>query len=119
LPNSYAIGAGILLFLLAGPMAFFTFRSYSSKATTFLFTEPSTTIVADGPNGFIRNPGYISLIMLLSSMSFLANSIWALGMIIPAAMVINFGIVRREERYLEDIFGEAYLKYKAKVRRWL
>ena len=119
LSNSLAIGIGILLFLLAGPIAFLTFRSYSNKETTFLFTEPSTTIVTNGPNRFSRNPGYLSLIMLFSSLSFLANSIWSMGMIIPAALVIHYGIVRREERYLEDIFSGAYLKYKNSVRRWL
>jgi len=57
--------------------------------------------------------------MLFSSLAVLANSFWALGLIIPAAMVIHYEIVRREENYLEDIFGAEYLKYKAKVRRWL
>ena len=35
-----------------------------------------------------------------------------------ALIVVHFGVIAREERYLERKFGDAYLAYKARVRRW-
>ena len=40
-------------------------------------------------------------------------------MLIPAYLVIRYGVVAREEVYLEAKFGEAYAAYKNSVRRWL
>jgi protein-S-isoprenylcysteine O-methyltransferase Ste14 len=37
----------------------------------------------------------------------------------PLLVVINFGVISREERYLEREFGDAYRAYKSRVRRWL
>jgi hypothetical protein len=47
------------------------------------------------------------------------GSLWAIGLVVPLLWVINVGVVRREERYLERKFGDAYRAYKARVRRWI
>ena len=39
-------------------------------------------------------------------------------MLVVAALVIHFGVVKREERYLEAKFGDAYRQYKASVPRY-
>ena len=43
---------------------------------------------------------------------------WVVIMVVPAILVIRFGVIAREERYLEAKFGETYLNYKNRVRRW-
>ena len=35
------------------------------------------------------------------------------------AIVMRYGVVAREEAYLEERFGDAYRAYKTRVRRWL
>jgi protein-S-isoprenylcysteine O-methyltransferase Ste14 len=40
-------------------------------------------------------------------------------LLIPVLVVLQRGVVKREEDYLERQFGEAYRKYKARVPRWL
>jgi protein-S-isoprenylcysteine O-methyltransferase Ste14 len=47
------------------------------------------------------------------------NSLWILGMLLPFYLVLRYGVVAREEAYLERKFGDAYLDYKSRVRRWL
>jgi protein-S-isoprenylcysteine O-methyltransferase Ste14 len=47
------------------------------------------------------------------------NSLWILGMLVPFFLVIRYGVVAREEAYLERKFAAAYLDYKSRVRRWL
>jgi protein-S-isoprenylcysteine O-methyltransferase Ste14 len=49
----------------------------------------------------------------------LANALWAIVLLPVALLVIQRGVIEREERYLERKFGEEYLSYKAGVRRWI
>ena len=47
------------------------------------------------------------------------NSLWILSTLVPSYLVIRYGVVAREEAYLERKFGDAYRAYEARVRRWL
>jgi protein-S-isoprenylcysteine O-methyltransferase Ste14 len=48
----------------------------------------------------------------------LLRSDWAILFLMPATMVIHYGVVMREETYLERRFGNAYRDYKAAVPRY-
>ena len=72
-----------------------------------------------GPYGFSRNPIYLAMLLLQIGMSFWANSPWfLLFAALPAALLV-WGVISREELYLERKFGADYLAYKTRVRRWL
>jgi hypothetical protein len=43
---------------------------------------------------------------------------WMLVLLVPAALILHFGVVKREERYLETKFGESYRAYMSKVPRY-
>ena len=43
---------------------------------------------------------------------------WTLVMLVAGALLIHFGVVRREERYLEAKFGDAYRRYRDAVPRY-
>ena len=47
------------------------------------------------------------------------NALWAILLLPVALLVIQRGVIEREERYLEGKFGDEYLSYKAQVRRWI
>jgi protein-S-isoprenylcysteine O-methyltransferase Ste14 len=57
--------------------------------------------------------------MIYTGIASLANALWANLLLPVALLVIERGVIEREERYLERKFGEEYLRYKAQVRRWL
>jgi protein-S-isoprenylcysteine O-methyltransferase Ste14 len=82
-------------------------------------TLPSTALVATGPFLFSRNPLYVALTLMYLGLSLLANALWVLVLIVPVAVLMHYGVVRREERYLETKFGEAYRGYRSRVRRYL
>jgi protein-S-isoprenylcysteine O-methyltransferase Ste14 len=57
--------------------------------------------------------------MMYAGIAALANALWAIVLLPVALLVIQRGVIEREERYLERKFGEEYLSYKARVRRWI
>jgi protein-S-isoprenylcysteine O-methyltransferase Ste14 len=57
--------------------------------------------------------------MMYAGIASLANALWAIVLLPVALVVIERGVIEREERYLEGKFGEEYLSYKARVRRWI
>jgi protein-S-isoprenylcysteine O-methyltransferase Ste14 len=57
--------------------------------------------------------------MMYTGIAALANALWAIVLLPVALLVIERGVIEREERYLERKFGEEYLSYKARVRRWI
>ena len=81
--------------------------------------EPTTALVTTGAHGISRNPLYISLFLYYLGIAVLANSISALILALPLAIVIRHFVVAREERYLERRFGDDYRAYKARVPRWI
>src|SRR5213083_1813557 len=81
--------------------------------------HPSTRIVTHGPYRFSRNPMYIGLALCTLGLAFLVDCAWMLLAVPIALVLIDRLVVTREERYLERKFGEEYLSYKRRVRRWI
>jgi protein-S-isoprenylcysteine O-methyltransferase Ste14 len=82
-------------------------------------TLPSTALVATGPFLFSRNPLYVALTLIYVGLALLANALWVLVLIVPVLLVLHYGVVRREERYLEARFADAYREYRSRVRRYV
>jgi protein-S-isoprenylcysteine O-methyltransferase Ste14 len=55
----------------------------------------------------------------LISLAIVFDNLWLLVMLMPFALVIRYGVVAREEVYLERKFGDVYRAYRSRVRRWL
>jgi len=79
---------------------------------------PTTTIVTDGVYAFTRNPMYLAATLLYVSISIAVDSAIALFLLIPLLVVMHYGVIVREERYLGAKFGDDYRRYRSKVRRW-
>jgi len=105
------IGAGAALAIPA-------LRGFRSAGTHVEPWKASTVLVTGGIFGRLRNPMYVGLTLLLAGLSIFLTSDWMLVMTIVFMPVIHFGVVKREERYLEAKFGDAYRAYKANVPRY-
>jgi protein-S-isoprenylcysteine O-methyltransferase Ste14 len=99
-------------------MAIVAFRTFRQAGTNVEPWKPALTLVTTGIFAWIRNPMYLALILLLAGVAIALASDWMLFLLIPAALVLHFGVVKREERYLEGKFGEAYRAYMSKVPRY-
>ena len=71
------------------------------------------------PYRFTRNPIYLGMVLGLIGLAIAFNSLWLLITLAPFALVIRYGVITREEAYLERKFGDVYRHYRARVRRWL
>jgi protein-S-isoprenylcysteine O-methyltransferase Ste14 len=94
-------------------------RDFSRAATPVPTNEPTRALVTTGIHGWSRNPIYLGLFLVYGGIAIAARSPSALILTLPLAITIRYGVVAREEAYLERRFGGAYRDYKARVRRWV
>ena len=74
-------------------------------------------MATDGPTGFSRNPAYLGMAITYIAITLAAEAPWALLMLVPATLLMQHGVIPREERYLERLFGNEFLSYKRTTRR--
>ena len=81
--------------------------------------EAPTTVVSSGPFALSRNPMYVGWTLLSLGVALAANSIWPVAFLPGVLVYTHFFVIRREERFLAQEFGDAYREYGARVRRYL
>ena len=81
--------------------------------------HPTGKIIASGPYAFTRNPMYLSLTIGYIGAGFILNTFWAPILAPFPLFAIHYGVVLREERYLERVLGDDYREYRRRVRRWI
>jgi protein-S-isoprenylcysteine O-methyltransferase Ste14 len=110
---------GGLLFVLGVLLMTAGVSRFNRAGTNVPTYRPTTALVTGGPYRYSRNPLYISLFLVYAGIGIVADNLWMLALGVPLFLIMRYGVVAREERYLERKFGQAYLDYKASVRRWL
>jgi protein-S-isoprenylcysteine O-methyltransferase Ste14 len=111
--------AGGGLIILGVVIAAAGIRNFSYAATPVPSNQPVRALVTTGIHGWSRNPIYVGMFLLYVGFGLVSRSLWALVLALPLAITVRYGVVAREEAYLERRFGDAYHDYKARVRRWL
>jgi protein-S-isoprenylcysteine O-methyltransferase Ste14 len=106
------VAIGILL-MAAGVLQF---KRHGTPVPT---DQPTTALVTTGVYGFSRNPLYLALTAIYLGIGLLLPSLLVLALVVPVLILMHYGVVVREEAYLERKFGEPYRAYKKRVRRWL
>ena len=81
--------------------------------------KPVPRLTTGGPFRYSRNPGYLSLVIIYAGIYILRNALWAILLLPLLVLLTQRELIEREECYLERIFGEEYLAYKRRVRRWV
>jgi len=81
--------------------------------------RPTTAVVQTSSYGLSRHPLYVGLAAVFLGISLLCSTPWGFVVFVPLALVMHFGVILPEERYLERKFGDVYRQYCARVRRYL
>jgi len=106
--------------LLVGIWLFASARTaFRRRRTPVLSWETSVELVQDGPYRFSRNPLYLSIVLMYLGTSLIVNSLVPLVVLILMLIRFDRHQIPREERYLQERFGEEYSRYKARVHRWI
>jgi protein-S-isoprenylcysteine O-methyltransferase Ste14 len=113
----WTAGGGLILIGVAIVAA--GVRNFSRAATPVPSNQPVRALVTTGIHGWSRNPIYVGMCLLYAGIGMAARSPWVLVLALPLVVILRYGVVAREETYLERRFGVAYRNYKARVRRWL
>ena len=117
--NALALTVGLTFVAIGFALVALSVRNFRRAGTSVVPTEPATTLVVTGPYRFTRNPIYVGFVLAYFGLAIVLTSMWVLLLLIPVLVILQRGVVAREEDYLERQFGEAYRKYKARVPRWL
>jgi protein-S-isoprenylcysteine O-methyltransferase Ste14 len=115
-PGAWVGGAIFAIAFALAIWAIVTIREAGTQVETY---KPTTTIVANGPYRLTRNPIYLAMVLGLIGLAIAFDSLWIVVTLVPFYLVIRYGVVAREEAYLERKFGDVYRGYKSRVRRWL
>ena len=92
---------------------------FRREHTSLVPVRPTAALVRLGPYRWTRNPMYLGLLCVYIGLACWFGVTWALilvPLVVPAVHVLA---IAKEERYLEQRFGEPYRQYRAQVRRWI
>jgi protein-S-isoprenylcysteine O-methyltransferase Ste14 len=110
---------GAIVFVLALALFAWAIVTITNAGSNVPTNRATTTVVESGPYHFTRNPIYLGMFLGLIGLAIAFDNLWLLLMLVPFAFIIRYGVVAREEAYLEREFGDIYRGYYSRVRRWL
>ncbi len=93
--------------------------AFRRAGTPIPTTQPTRVLVLTGPYRYSRNPVYLAMTVLYVSLALAFGGAATLLLLAPLLLVVRYGVIAREERYLERKFGDDYRAYKSHVRRWI
>jgi protein-S-isoprenylcysteine O-methyltransferase Ste14 len=102
-----------LFFLVTSLIKFFQSKN------TLILIKPASSLQTNGIYSISRNPMYVGLAIVYLGITCLIGNWWNIILFPLLLLVIQEYIIKKEENYLERAFGENYLDYKSRVRRWL
>jgi protein-S-isoprenylcysteine O-methyltransferase Ste14 len=119
LDDALAHGIGLAFGAIGLVLIVFAFRALRAHGTTVLPDQTATTLVTSGPYARFRNPMYLGAVLVLFAAAEVTKSIWFVAAGFAFAVLVTALQILPEEHHLESQFGDAYLDYKSRTRRWI
>jgi len=119
LPISMRSLAGGVLDVIGFLVMFAGAGLFLRRRTAILPFKPASSLVTSGILGWTRNPMYLGMAIFYVGIAIILNSLAAIIVLPLVLVIVQKQVIAREEAYLERAFGEEYVDYKKRVRRWL
>ena len=110
---------GIVAIFFGIIIAAISARVFSKVDTGIVPFDEARVLVTSGFYRFTRNPMYIGMFLVLLGAGYMLGNVSAFFPIPVFFLIIRNNFVLGEERFCEAAFGQQYLDYKMKVRRWI
>lgn len=111
--------AGWLLIIAPFFLAVWAVATFRRASTAVNPLGKVTGIVSAGPFQFTRNPMYVSLMLIYIGGILAFQLVWSVLLLPVVFLLLQYVVIVPEERHLAAVFGEQYLHYQCRVRRWL
>src|SRR5262249_43380733 len=95
----WTVGGGLMLIRVT--IMATGIRNFSRAATPVPSNQPVRALVTTGIHGWSRNPIYVGMLLLYVGIGLAARSPWILALALPLVIILRYGVVAREEAYLE------------------
>lgn len=117
--GGWRIPAGWALVLVFAVWNGWSLWLFARHRTGLLPGQETNAMIEEGPYRLSRNPLYVGLLALYLALALLVPTFWGLVLFPVAVLLVDWGAIRPEERFLRERFGPAYDDYTRRVRRWL
>lgn len=119
LPSCLRIGIGIGLVVASVAIIASTLVLFKRTGQDPKPWKPTPSLIVRGPYRFSRNPIYLGLVLASFGLGIAIDELWVSAFALFALVVVHLVAVVPEERYLAEVFGEEYARYRDRVRRYL
>jgi protein-S-isoprenylcysteine O-methyltransferase Ste14 len=117
--NTLPILVGVVMIAISIAVVVLARRTFIAQGTHSNPYRPTKALVMTGVFSVSRNPIYVAFLLFVLAFALLANSLWFVISASVLLLVLHFGVVKQEERYLREKFGDSYEQYCSRVRRWI
>lgn len=110
---------GIIFILIGLILNIWADAMFKKAKTTVKPDETPSKMVTSGPFCISRHPMYLGMLLILLGTALVMGSVIVFLAPVAFVMIIQVFFVGMEEQSMERVFGDAYLRYKKKVRQWI
>jgi protein-S-isoprenylcysteine O-methyltransferase Ste14 len=111
--------AGVMVLIIGLYVMIWGIAMFRKAMTAIFPNQPANELVTDGAYRYTRNPMYVGFTLVFVGATLMRDSMWPLILLPLILGLLYLLVIRREEAYLADAFGEQYAAYCRQVRRWV
>lgn len=116
--SGYPMKFGLSFILLGILLLVWSCLTFATAKTSIDIRKSTKQLVTIGPYKYSRNPMYLAYVLMYLGISIFFGHMATLLLLIPCLFVLHYFAIEKEENYLKARFGEQYLTYRSRVRRW-
>ena len=109
----------LVILILGTIVTVLGFKMFTTDKQSPSVHEPTVAVYQSGIYAYSRNPIYLGVLLWMMAGALFFDKVWIMIMVLPLILWMNKVVIEKEEAYLEEKFGDSYLDYKKKVRRWI
>ena len=117
--NGPLVVAGVVIVVASFAWLIWSARTMVRGGSSLPVHHPTAKLVIRGPYRWSRNPIYAGMVLAFLGIGLALSSWWFVALAVAVALLLRWGVILREEAYLERKFGDEYRDYAKRVRRWL